>query len=115
MKDYLEIFEKFKDTKEIKDIINDVNKLRNYFKMRQYTQMQNHINSLTKKYFIETLIWNTVNNNDMPTTYEQSYINAENFLKIQGTKILVKNIDNYKQYLTKEEIDFIESTNSLMN
>ena len=107
MKDYLEIFEKFKDIKEIKEFINDVNNLRFYFNMGNYQQMQEHINSLTKKYFVDTLVWNSVNY-EMPTTYPQSYINAENFLQMQGAKILVKNVLNYKQYLTDEEIKFIE-------
>ena len=112
MDDYLKIFEKFKDVKEIEDFITDVNYLRYYYRIGQYQQMRQHIHSLTQKYVVEAFIWNTVNR-VQPITNEQSYINAENFLQIQGAKILVKNIDNYKQHLTKEEIDFIELMNSL--
>ena len=112
MKDYLEIFEKFKDIKEIEDFIADVNSLRYYFRIGQYQQMHQHIHSLTQKYAVEAFLWNTVYR-VQPITDEQCYINAENFLQTQGAKILVKNIDNYKQYLTKEEMDFIESMNSL--
>ena len=108
MNDYLTIFDKFKDVKEIDDFIKDVKKLRDYYNLQQYQQMQMHINSLICKYFVETIAWNLVNR-DMPTTYEQAYINAEQFLQVQGAQILVKNCLNYKQYLTDEEICFIES------
>ncbi len=108
MNDYLEIFEKFKDVKEIFDFINDVTNLRFYFRASQFQKMQEHINSLTLKYPIETLVWNTVNSN-IPTSYKQAYKNADMFLQLQGAKILVKNVANYKQYLFTEEVAYIES------
>ena len=51
--------------------------------------MQDHIQKLMNKYLVETLVWNTVNTSQ-PTTFEQSYINAENFLQMQGAIIIVK-------------------------
>ena len=108
MNDYLTIFDKFKDIKEINDFIDDVKKLRDYYNTQQYQQMQMHINSLICKYFVETIAWNLVNR-DMPTTPPQAYINAEKFLQMQGAQILVKNVGNYKQYLTYEESSYIES------
>ena len=113
LKDYLEIFERFKDVKDIKDLMNEVNKLRYYYSTQQFQQMQEHINSLFVKYLPEALVWNATNH-DMPTTVQQAYINAENFLLMQGARILVQNVDNYKQYLTEEEISFIESMIKVM-
>ncbi|MCM1194622.1 MAG: hypothetical protein NC332_01665 [Firmicutes bacterium] len=107
MVDYLEIFEKFKDVKDIGDYIDDTRKLRLYFGTRQFVEMQNHIIELTRKYSVETIVWNAVNT-EKPTTYQQAYINAENFLCAQGVKLIAEKISNYKKYLTQEEIAFIE-------
>lgn len=65
------------------------------------------------KYAFETLVWNTMNTSQ-PTTVEQSYINAENFLQVQGAKIIAKTVRNYAQRLSKEETEFIESLIKLM-
>ena len=105
MTDYLKIYEKFKDVKEVKDYINDVILLRHYYATQQYSQMQDHIRKLMNKYLVETLTWNTA----QPTTVEQSYINAENFLQMQGAIIIAKLEKNYAQRLPKEEIKFIET------
>lgn len=45
----------------------------------------------------------------MPTTYQQSYINAENFLCVQGAKLVVKKVSDFKKKISQEEIDFVES------
>lgn len=66
MKDYISVFEYYKDIKEIADFIDDVGKLRFYFSTQQFDEMQNHINSLMQKYCIETIVWNAVNNNPPP-------------------------------------------------
>ena len=108
MIDYLEIYKKFKDVKEVKDYIDDVILLRHYYATRQYSQMQDHIRKLMNKYLVETLVWNTVNT-FQPTTVEQSYINAEYFLRMQGAIIIAKLEKNYAQRLPKEEIKFIET------
>ena len=108
MTDYLKIYEKFKDVKEVKDFIDDVVLLRHYYATQQYSQMQDHIRKLMNKYLVETLVWNTVNTSQ-PTTVEQSYVNAENFLQMQGAIIIAKLEKNYKQRLPKEEIKFIET------
>ena len=108
MADYLKIYEKFKDVKEVKDYIDDVILLRHYYATQQYSQMQDHIRKLTFKYPVEAITWNTVNR-VMPNTYEQAYINAENFLQVQGAIIVVKTVTHYAQYLTEDEAAFIES------
>ena len=108
MTDYLKIYEKFKDVKEVKDYIDDVILLRHYCATQQYSQMQDHIRKLMNKYLVETLVWNTVNT-FQPTTLEQSYINAENFLQMQGAKIIVKAVKNYAQRLDEDEKSFVES------
>ena len=108
MTDYLKIYEKFKDVKEVKDYINDVILLRHYYATQQYSQMQDHIRKLMNKYLVETLVWNTVNTSQ-PTTVEQSYINAENFLQMQGAKIIVEKVKDYAQHLSEDETTFIQS------
>ena len=113
MTDYLKIYEKFKDVKEVKDYINDVILLRHYYATQQYSQMQDHIRKLMNKYLVETLVWNTVNTSQ-PTTVEQSYINTENFLQMQGTKIVVEKVKDYAQRLNESEKIFIESMIKLM-
>ena len=113
MTDYLKIYEKFKDVKEVKDYIDDVIRLRHYYATQQYSQMQDHIRKLMNKYLVETLVWNTVNTSQ-PTTIEQSYINAENFLQMQGAKIIVENAKDYAQRLNEGEKTFIESMIKLM-
>ena len=108
MIDYLEIYKKFKDVKEVKDYIDEVILLRHYYATQQYSQMQDHIRKLMNKYLVETLVWNTVNTSQ-PTTVEQSYINAENFLQMQGAKIIVEKVKDYTQRLNEGEKTFIES------
>ena len=108
MTDYLKIYEKFKDVKEVKDYIDDVVLLRHYYATQQYSQMQDHICKLMNKYLVETLVWNTVNTSQ-PTTVGQSYINAENFLQMQGAKIIVEKVKNYAQRLDEDEKAFVES------
>lgn len=108
MTDYLKIYEKFKDVKEVKDYIDDVILLRHYYAIQQYSQMQDHIRKLMNKYLVETLVWNTVNTSQ-PTTVEQSYFNAENFLQVQGAKIIVEKAKDYAQHLNKGEKKFIEA------
>ena len=108
MTDYLEIYEKFKDVKEVKDYIDDVILLRHYYTTQQYSQMQEHIRKLMNKYLVETLVWNAVNTSQ-PTTVEQSCINAENFLQMQGAKIIVEKVKDYDERLSKEEAKFFET------
>ena len=108
MADYLKIYEKFKDVKEVKDYIDDVILLRHYYATQQYAQMQGHIRKLTFKYPVEAITWDTVNR-VMPNTYEQAYINAENFLQVQGAIIVAKTINHYVQHLTEDEAVFVKS------
>lgn len=104
----MKIYEKFKDVKEIKDYIDDVILLRRYYVSQQFDKMQEHIQKLMIKYAFETLVWNTMNTS-RPTTVEQSYINAENFLQVQGAKIITKEVMNYAQRLSEDEKTFVES------
>ncbi len=89
MNDYLEIFYKFREDKEITDLIDDVQKLRFYYSTKQHDAMIQHINNLTIKYLTEALVWNSVNT-IQPVNYEQSYQNAEDFLKAKGIDMLIK-------------------------
>ncbi|MBO5211700.1 MAG: hypothetical protein J6B80_07220 [Clostridia bacterium] len=108
MTDYLKIYEKFKDVREVKDYIDDVILLRHYYATQQYSQMQDHICKLMNKYIVETFAWNAVNTSQ-PTTVEQSYINAENFLQTQGAKIIAEKVKDYAQRLNDGEKTIIES------
>ena len=108
MLDYLKIYEKFKDVKEVKDYIDDVILLRHYYSTQQFAQMQEHIRKLTIEYPVEALVWN-IGHPIMPNTYEQAYINAENFLQVQGAIIVAKTVTHYVQHLSEDEAKFIES------
>ena len=113
MTDYLKIYEKFKDVKEVKYYIDDVTLLRHYYATQQYSQMQDHIRKLTLEYPVEALTWNIVHP-IMPNTYEQAYINAENFMQVQGAKTIVEKVKDYAQRLNESEKTFIESMIKLM-
>lgn len=108
MNNYLELLEKFKDKKDIVDLCDDVQKLREYYGTGQFQKMQEHIASIKSKYSVEAKIWNTINTQP-PLTYEQSYINAEAFLCGQGAKLITEKIFGYQSRLTPDEISFIES------
>ena len=66
---------------------------------------------MTNKYFIERVLWNTANRNNMPAEddYRQQFINAENFLIIQGFKKLNELRKDWRKALTEDEITLIES------
>lgn len=106
--DYLEIYKKFNEVEEIKDYIDDVTLLRHYYSTYQFVKMQEHVQKLMCKYALETAVWNTVNTS-RPTTFEQYYINAENFLQTQGAVIVVKSVADYENWLNADEVMFIKS------
>ena len=109
MNDYLNTFEQYKDVKEIADLIDEVKKLRLYYSTRQYDAMYKHIRSLTAKYLVETLAWNT-SHQTMPTTAQQSYINAETFLRLKGISVLLQKGIKLQEQLSADEAAFIDST-----
>jgi hypothetical protein len=108
MTDYLKIYEKFNDVKEVKDYIDDVILLRQYYASQQFTDMQEHIRKLTIKHIAETIVWNTANP-VVPQTIDEAYYNAENFLRLQGAKIIVETVKNYAQRLADDEKEFVEA------
>lgn len=107
MKDYLELYERFKDVKDIKDYIDEVNELRYYYNTRQFDKMQVHIKKLMIKYCVETAAWNSANCY-MPTNYQQAYTNAENFLQAVGAKLIVEKVADCASRLTNNEFNFME-------
>lgn len=109
MNDYLIAFEQYKDIKEIADLIDEIKKLREYYRTQQYDKMQQHINELTGKYLIETLTWNA-GHPSMPTTVQQAYLNAEAFLRLKGLSMLLEKGIKTQEQLSSEEAAFIEST-----
>lgn len=110
MNDYLPTFEQYKDIKEIADLIDEVKKLRAYYFAQQYDKMQQHIRSLTVKYLLETLAWNTTHQ-IMPMTAQQSYLNAETFMRLKGISVLANYRIKVHEQLSADEIAFIESIN----
>ena len=109
MNDYLTTFEQYKDIKEISDLIDEVKKLRLYYSTQQHDAMYQHIHSLTMKYFIETLAWNTTHQT-IPMTAQQAYINAETFLRLKGISVLLQKGIKTQEQLSSDEAAFIEST-----
>ncbi len=111
MSDYMNSLEPYKGIKEISDLIDEVKKLREYYHTRQYDKMQEHINKLTGKYFVETFTWNT-SHRTMPITPQQAYVNAESFLRAKGFSLLLKNGVKLQEQLTFEDLDFIKAITS---
>ncbi len=109
MNDYLTTFEQYKDVKEIADLIDEVKKLREYYYTQQYDAMQQHIHSLMTKYLFETVAWNSTHKT-MPMTVQQSYINAETFLRLKGFSLLLEKGVKLQDRLTSEELAFIQAT-----
>ena len=93
----------------IADLIDDVRKLREYYRAQQYDKMQQHINELMQKYLVETLTWNATHLS-MPTTVQQAYLNAEAFLRLKGISMLLEKGIKTQDQLSAEEAAFIEST-----
>lgn len=91
MNDFLNDFERYKDVKEILDLINEVRQLRWFYGNKLFEEMLRHINKLTEKYSQETALWNSVNN-QMPMTYQEHYENAELFLKAKGEQIILMKV-----------------------
>ena len=109
MTDYLTTFERYTDIKEIADLIDEVKKLRLYYGTQQYDAMQQHIQSLMAKYLLETLAWNTTHQ-IMPMTAQQSYLNAETFLRLKGISVLLQKGIKIQEQLSGDEAAFVEST-----
>lgn len=105
--DILVTLEKFSDIREITELIEEVKSLRKYFYSNEYDKMQEHIHKLMIKYFEESICWNTVNT-EHPKTFEQAFINAEKFLFKQGLDIISKNVFDYKNRLSADEIKLFE-------
>lgn len=105
--DILVTLEKFSDIREITELIEEVKSLRKYFYSNEYDKMQEHIHKLMIKYFEESICWNTVNT-EQPKTFEQAFINAEKFLFKQGLDIISKNVFDYKNRLSADEIKLFE-------
>ena len=108
MNDFLPLFEQYKDIKEVGELIDEIKKLRLYYSTQQYDAMYQHIQSLTAKYLVETITWNSTHQT-MPTTAQQSYLNAESFLRMKGLSVLIKKGVKLQEQLSSNDIAFIES------
>ena len=109
MNDYLNSLEPYKDIREISDLIDEVHKLRECYYTQQHEKMQQHINNLMIKYLAETITWNAIHP-IKPITHQESYINAEVFLRAKGIHILLDKGLKHRDQLTSEEVALIESS-----
>lgn len=114
MTDFVEILNSYKDSKDVLDFIDDVQKLRFYYSTQQFEEMLKHIYHLTIKYSSETIIWNSINRNQ-PIDYNQAYQNAENFLRAKGFSMLIQKGYYLSHYLNQEDIAFIEKMSKVMD
>lgn len=89
MKDFIDELNKYKEDKEIKELIDEIYTLRILFNNNAFEEMYNHINSLMNKYKIETTLWNK-SHPVQPISYYQLYVNTEEFLFRKGTELLIK-------------------------
>lgn len=90
--DWLEQYKSYQNIKEVREYIENVQKLRFLYQTMNYKEMQQHIGDLMRKYPMESVIWNTTNN-IMPQTYEQMYRNAEAFLQTVGVQLLIEKLN----------------------
>lgn len=107
MTDFVEILNSYKDSKDVLDFIDDVQKLRFYYSTQQFEEMLKLIHHLTIKYSSETIIWNSINRNQ-PVDYNQAYQNAENFLRTKGFSMLIQKGYDLCQLVKQDEIVCIE-------
>lgn len=113
MIDYLEVLKRYKDIKDVFDLVNDVQKLRFYYSTQQYETMMRHISNLVAKYPIDAGFWNLFHPN-MPSTYEEAYASAEIFLRGKGFAMLLQKGYDLSQHLKQEEINSIQQMNKPM-
>lgn len=89
MSDYLKEFEKFKNIKEMGELIEEIVELRKLYISYKFLKMYQHIINLMNKYALETKLWNTINT-VQPQSYDQLYVNTEAFLRAKGEEIISK-------------------------
>ena len=110
MIDCLEVLKRYKDVKDVFDLVDDVQKLRFYYSTQQYETMMRHISNLVAKYPIDAGFWNLFHPN-MPSTYEEAYASAEIFLRGKGFAMLLQKGYDLSQHLKQEEINSIQQMN----
>jgi hypothetical protein len=108
MEDYLKVFKQHNNIKDIVSLIGEIEELRDDYRQRKYSEMQELIGRLMGKYFVETCLWNSVNTVP-PTTNEEKYLNAENFLRLIGYKILLQNGVDIQNNVSKSDLEQIKS------
>ena len=89
MNDLISYLLPYEKIKEIADLIDEAHILRKSYYGRRFSEMYFHIAELTRKYQIETSMWNSVNTK-MPADEYEAFRNAEAFLKSVADYKLVK-------------------------
>ena len=79
----MDLLEKYKHYKEIKDIIDERDQIRKFIISVDKTGANEYILFLMNKYLVETMVHNSVNP-QMPTSLQENLINAEMFLTNLG-------------------------------
>lgn len=88
MNDYFELFEVYKDAKEIGDIRNEIITLRSLYYSQQFDRMHQYIIYISNKYLLEAKAWNK--NKTPAMTMEQEFKSAESFLVQKGCAKLIE-------------------------
>lgn len=79
-----------KGIKDLDDIINEKNELYHLYYNKEFEKMIKHIQKITYKHPLETIIWN-IAHPKTPNTYEECFITASDFLYANAVKILFEN------------------------
>ena len=106
MNDYLDTYKKFEDVKEVKDYIDEVTKLRQYYSTQQFDKMIEHIKNIMVNHPMESLSWN-ITHPVQPISYQDYYQNAEVFMQVQGARIIASKVANYAQRLFPNEVESV--------
>lgn len=86
------------ETKELRDILDEYQKTQRLLQEQRFDELQNHIQEVIKKHFIETSVYNTINHNK-PMTVEQNGINCMHFLENLFKAKIGANIYDIAKYL----------------
>lgn len=80
--DVYEKLKKYKDVKEIYDILNDIENLDTYYNTNNDLLLNNYIDMIMSKYPIQTYFWNSVAN--PPKSLNDRYLGCREFLCAKG-------------------------------
>ncbi len=102
------LFEKFKDTKEVSDLLDEIHTLRAFCDNNQYEEMREYIKSLMAKYSVKKHIWiEGVMRSKLSD--RQAYVNGELLLLLVGGRLITEYVPDYRGCMTVEEMLSLET------